>query len=190
MSIQTASSAGDFAAGHDVIDWTLPETGELVNLPCAVDRQLARWRRGAAVIEIDIDGPPASISYCGRKKFPYNFALGASALLADNRPGRMPLHLRFLTPMRSVGAEVSAIGTTGRPYEAQCDLVLDDHRWMSIPSRPAAITLSRKQSSAPFMGATAMAGRVITDVWFDAIDPADQENFLRIAISDLHFVPA
>jgi len=188
MSIQTAPSADDFGDHYYVADWTEPpQTGPLTHLPCNVDRQLARWLYDEATIEIDIDGPPASISRCSQLLFNYNFATNDGVLLGDNLAGRLPVHLRFPTPMRSVGAAVSAIGPVGRDYLAQCALRLDDGQWWAV--QPVQARLSRKRGSAPFMGGTAAAGRTIVEAWFDVVDPLNQVDFLRVAINGLCFVP-
>lgn len=187
MSIQAAQTADDFG-DYYVNDWTEPpQAGPLVNLPCGVDRSLARWLYDEASIEIDIAGPPLSISRCSRLLFNYNFAANDSVLLGDNLAGRMPVHLRFATPLRSVGAAVSAVGPVGRDYLAQCALRLDDGQWWQVP--PVQARLGRTRGSAPFLGGTAAPGRSISEIWFDVVDPTNQVDFMRVAINGLCFVP-
>ena len=189
MSIDIAHAPEDFGAHHYIAEWTRPpQAAPLAMLPQNVDSQLARWVFDEAVIEIDIAGPPLSISRCSRALFNYNFTANDCVLLGDNLAGRMPVHLLFPTPMRSVGAAVSAIGPLRHDYLAQCCVKLDDGQWRAVPPQPSQ--LSRVRGSAPFMGATATAGFTITEVWFDVIDPDNTVDFMRVAINGLCFVPA
>jgi hypothetical protein len=189
MSIEIAQTADDFGDHYYLADWTEhPQYGPLDPLPRNVDRQLARWLYNEATIEIDVDGSPVGISRCSRLLFNYNFATNDSVLLGDSHAGRLSVHLRFLTPLRSAGAAVSAIGPLGADYLAQCWLRLDDGQWHAGPQQQA--TLSRERGSAPFLGASATGGSAIVEVRFDVIDPTHQAQFLSAAINGLHFTPA
>lgn len=188
MAINPALDADSFDDPF-ILDWTEhPQQGPLSNLACAVDGGLASYRFDEATVEIDIAGPAASISRCSSLLFNFNFDTNDSVLLGDNLAGRLPVHLMFRTPMRSVGAAVSATGPVRRDYLAQCALLLDDGQWHAVPPRRA--TLSRLRGTAPFLGATASPERTIVAAWFDVVDPRNRVDFLQVAINALRFIPA
>ena len=189
MSITPVTDAELLGPIHYVTDWTdPPQAGPLLNLPFSVDRSLSRWLYEEVSIEIDIAGPPVSISRCSTALFNYNLGGNEGVLLGDNLAGRLPVHLYFRTPVKALGTQVSAIGPVGRNYLAQCSVRTDDGQWWAVP--PQSARLSRKRGTAPFLGASARPGRLIDEAWFDVVDPVNRVDFLRVAIGGLCFVPA
>lgn len=177
------------------LEWNVhPQRGQFRRLPRDVDRSLARYLFNEATIEIDIAGPANRILQCSNLLFGMGFCLGESVLMADNLAGRMPVHLLFPTPMRAIGAAVSADGLLGQTYLAQCVVRLDSGQWHAVP--PQLGTLTRAlggagaMASAPFMGAIASPDAVIVEAWFDVIDPSNTTDFNQVAINDLLFLPA
>lgn len=188
MPVLVAQTPASFGASYYMADWTdPPQTGPLTQLPFRVDESLALWLYDEATIALDTRTPNLTISRCSEDFYNYNFRTRDPVLLGDNLAGQLPVHLHFPTPLRSVGAAVSATGPVGRDYLAQCSLRLDDGSWHPLPHLLAR--LNRKRGGAPFMGATAPAGRTIVEAWFDVVDPSNQGGFAQVAINGLCFVP-
>jgi hypothetical protein len=177
------------------LEWHIhPQRGQFRRLARDVDRAIARYLFQEATIEIDTAGPANRISQCSTLLFNLGFCHGESVLLGDNLAGRMPVHLLFSTPMRCIGAAVSADGLEGQAYLAQCAVKLNDGQWHAVPPQigtlaPALGGLSAL-ASAPFMGAVASQDATIVEAWFDVIDPGNTIDFSQVAISDLFFLPA
>lgn len=171
------------------LDWTVhPQRGPW-RRPRDVSRSNARYLFDEAEIEIDVAGPKNTVSRCSSLYFGTGFRLGEGVLLGDNLAGRMPVHLFFTTPMRSVGALVSADGRAGQAYLAQCAVRLDDGQWHAVPPQLSTLIPAAEQASAPMMGAIATAGCAIVEAWFDVVDPANRVDFRQVAIGDLLFLP-
>lgn len=173
------------------LDWTdHPQIGPW-RRPRDVTPSNAIYRFQQADIEIDVTGPKNTVSRCSALFFGTGFALGEGVLLGDNLAGRMPVHLIFRTPMRSIGARVSADGPVGCRYLGQCSVRLDDGQWYSVPPQLSTLRAADANvASAPMMGAIAGRNRTITEVWFDVIDPENQADFRQVAIGDLLFLAA
>lgn len=177
------------------LEWHIhPQRGQFRRLPCDVDRAIARYLFQEATIEIDIVGSTNRISQCSTLLFNLGFCHGDSVLLGDNLLGRMPVHLLFPTPMRSIGAAISADGLQGQAYLAQCMVKLNDGQWHAVSPQNATLTAAlggaNALASAPFMGAAASQDATIVEAWFDVIDPDNTIDFLQVAINDLLFLPA
>lgn len=177
------------------LEWHIhPQRGQFRRLQRDVDRAIARYLFREATIEIDIAGPPNRISQCSTLLFNLGFCHGESVLLGDNLAGRMPVHLFFPTPMRSIGAAISADGLQGQAYLAQCAVKLNDGQWHAVSPQVATLTAAlggaNALASAPFMGAAASQDATIVEAWFDVIDPGNTIDFLQVAINDLLFLPA
>lgn len=173
------------------LDWTAHPQRAAWRRPRDVDRATARYLFDVATIEIDIAGPKNVVSRCSSQFFGTGFNIGEGVLLGDNLAGRMPVHLFFPTPMRSIGAPVSANGSAGQTYLAQCAVRLDDGQWYAVPPQlgtlaPAALGLA---ATAPMLGAIASPGSGIVEAWFDVIDPGNVVDFRQVAIGDLLFLP-
>ena len=170
-------------------DWSEPpDIGPLASLPQNVGQSLAHWSYEEATIEIDIAGPPATISRCVSGMFDGNLRNREAVLLGENLAGRLPVHLFLRTPVKGIGAAVSAAGPSGRDYLAQCSVRTDDGLWWAVPPRTGR--LNQRRNSAPFLGANARRGSRITEIWFDVVDPANQVDFSSVVIGSLYFVPA
>ncbi len=177
------------------LEWHIhPQRGQFRRLPRDVDRAIARYLFQEATIEIDIAGPANRISQCSTLLFNLGFCHGESVLLGDNLAGRMPVHLFFPTPMRSIGAAISADGLQGQAYLAQCAVKLNNGQWHPVSPQVARLTAAlggaNALASAPFMGAAASQDATIVEAWFDVIDPGNTIDFLQVAINDLLFLPA
>ncbi len=175
--------------------WNMhPQRGQFRRLPRDVDRAIARYLFNEATIEIDIAGPASRILRCSDQLFGLGFCLGESVLMGDNLAGRMPVHLLFPTPMRAMGAAVSADGLRGQVYLAQCAVRLDNGQWHAVPPQlgtlASALGGAGALASAPFMGAIASPDAAIVEAWFDVIDPGNTVDFNQVAINDLLFLPA
>lgn len=177
------------------LEWHIhPQRGQFRRLQRDVDRAIARYLFQEATIEIDIAGPANRISQCSTLLFNLGFCHGESVLLGDNLAGRMPVHLLFPTPMRSIGAAISADGLQGQAYLAQCAVKLNNGQWHAVLPQIATLTAAlggaNALASAPFMGAAASPDATIVEAWFDVIDPGNTIDFLQVAINDLLFLPA
>lgn len=177
------------------LEWHIhPQRGQFRQFVRNVDLAIASYQFEQATIKIDIAGPPNRISRCSTLLFNLGFCHGESVLLGDNLAGRMPVHLLFPTPMRCIGAAVSADGPAGQAYLAQCAVKLDDGQWHAVPPQIAtlapALGGAGAMASAPFMGAVASLDATIVEAWFDVIDPGNTINFNQVAINDLFFLPA
>lgn len=137
-------------------------------------------------VQIDLGGPAVTVSRCSAQGFDAAFATNDGVLLGDNLAGRLPLHLLFQTPLRGLGTQISAVGPVGQGYLAQLLLRLDDGSWQTF-AQPAQ--LRRQRNTAPFLGALCSDGRRIVEAAFDVVDPANQADFPRVAISALYVVP-
>ena len=177
------------------LEWHIhPQRGQFRRLQRDVDRAIARYLFQQATIEIDIAGPANRISQCSTLLFNLGFCHGESVLLGDNLDERIPVHLLFPTPMRCIGAAVSADGLAGQDYIAQCAVKLSDGQWHRVRNQKRTLALALggvdAAASAPFMGAVASADASIVEAWFDVVDPGTTINFNQVAINDLLFLPA
>lgn len=162
-----------------------PQQGQLA-VPRAVSQALQEYLFNEGGVTIDISGPPISLGRCSQQGFNGNFATGDCVLLGDNPPGVMPIHLMFDPPIRRVGAHVSATGPVGRAYQVSFNVLCDDGSGRKFVTSG---TTSRTRDTAPFIGARAPAGKGISEIWFDAIDPANRVNFARVVINTLRWEP-
>lgn len=184
--VDFSANADDFADGV-WIEWTEhPQQGQIVGRK-RVTKALQRYLFNEGGVEIDIDGPPVYVSSSGQLAFDYNFDTGEGVLLGDNLAGKLPVHLFFNPPVTGVGTQVSAVGPVDQAYLAQLSVRLDDGHW-HLHASPGE--LNRLPGTAPFIGARCANGRLITEVWFDVVDPGNQADFTQVAINHLYFVPA
>lgn len=181
-----STSADDFADGV-WLDWAEhPQQGPVDGLK-KLTKALQRYLFNEGGVEVDIDGPPVCVSRCSKQGFDYNFDTGEGVLLGDNLAGKLPVHLFFNPPVAGVGTQVSAVGPVGKVYLAQMSVRLDDGLWHL---HAGTGQLSRQRGTAPFIGARCANDRLITEVWFDVVDPNNQVDFTQVAINHLYFVPA
>lgn len=173
------------------LDWTAHPQRGAWRRPRDVDRATARYLFDVATVEVDIAGPKNVVSRCSSQFFGTGFLIGEGVLLGDNLAGRMPVHLFFPTPMRSIGARVSANGAAGQSYLAQCSVRLDDGQWHAVQPQLATLTPSARDlaATAPMLGAIASPDSGIVEAWFDVIDPGNVVDFRQVAIGDLLFLP-
>lgn len=192
MSSITPVLDGDKLRDSYYLDWSLHPQRKDWRRPHDVTRQNARYLFDEAVIEIDVAGPRNRVSRCSSQYFGASFNIGEGVLLGDNLAGRMPVHLFFPTPMRSIGAAVSADGPNGQLYLAQCAVRLDDGQWHAVSPQLATLVAAAPglAATAPMMGAIAAPGSAIVEAWFDVIDPSNLVDFRQVAIGDLLFLPA
>jgi hypothetical protein len=169
------------------LDWAEhPQQGSVNGLQ-KVTKALQRYLFNEGGVEIDISGPAVYLSSCGKLAFDYNFDTGEGVLLGDNLAGKLPVHLFFNPPVAGVGTQVSAVGPVGKAYLAQLSVRLDDGNW-HLQASPGQ--LNRQRGTAPFIGARCANGHLITEVWFDVVDPGNQVDFTQVAINHLYFLPA
>lgn len=138
-------------------------------------------------VTIDVSGSQVTMSACDPNFFAGCFHPGDTLLLAENRAGQMPVHLVFDPPIRGVGTRIGAEGPIGEPYIAQ--LFARDaasHEWGAVVTNA---TLSRRNDSAPFVGARTRGRGLIDEVWFDVISPSHGGDFVQVAINQLYYVP-
>lgn len=168
-----------------VLDWVKDSIRPKMSLPCAITTAaMATYRFDVADIVIDRAGPAVSFSRCGQNLFNGNLASGEGVLLGDNRPNIRPIHLIFETPLRALGACISAVGSRNTPYVGVLWAKVDG-QWfrLTVPG-----VLSSKRESAPFVGLQVRQGSAITETWFDADDDGHPGRFSRVAIGSLHYL--
>lgn len=186
--IVVLSDPNDFASGF-FVDWAEhPDQGALTPI-VQYDVMSNRYDFGDQRITIDIKGPAVFFSVCNFNFLNANFVEGDSVLLGDNEASKMPVHLLFDPPLRGVGAHVSAVGPAGRDYLGQMWVRLDGTGAWEPLARTGRLNKQR-QGDAPFLGAKGRAGNLITEAWFDVVDPNNKINFSQVAINNLHFLPA
>lgn len=181
LSFSTDASLFDDAF---YVDWTDHPAQGLIDVPCALTKPMQAYRFNEGTIEVDLAGPPLSLSRCTVQGFNYNFGSADPVLLGDNVAGKMPIHLFFDPPLRGVATQVSASGPVGKDYLAQMAVRLGDGSWQVFAE---LARLDRQRGGAPFMGIQAAPGVVIAEAWFDVIDPNNKVDFLRVAINQLYF---
>jgi hypothetical protein len=184
--VNFSTDADDFAEAF-CVDWTDHPSQGPVDVPKAVTKSLQDYHFNEGTITLDIGGPALELSRCTTLSFNYNFASGDPVLLGDNLAGKLPIHLLFDPPIKAIGSQVSAVGPVGRGYLAQLAVRLDDGIWRPFAE---AGKLNRQRGTAPFMGVQVSNGKLITEAWFDVVDPQNKVDFLRVAINQLYFVPA
>lgn len=143
-------------------------------------------------ITIDIYGPLIHFDICNTSNFPYNFSKNQGVLLADNPPGKKPIHLSFHPPVSALWTQVSADGNDGTDYRGELDVTLANSQIFQVHSSVG--TIQKAYGTAPTLGAQAADGQNngIAEAWIDVVELSTQgvaSLFPQIAINDLYFLP-
>lgn len=132
-----------------------------------------------------------TVSVCSALGLRCNIEPRTGLLLATNVTAS-PLRLRFAgNGVKQVGAfVVSSNAAFGTPFTAQMWVLLANAAtWVSVPMQGVTGDIWQRvgDSVAPFVGAIATDGDLITEVHFDAVHPTTQE-FSPIGIGNLYCV--
>ena len=132
-----------------------------------------------------------TVNVCSPLGMRANLQAGTGLLLATNVTAS-PLRLQWSQGVRAVGAFMVAQATFGTPFTAVMWV------WLAQAAAWEAVTLQGVTGDiwtqpgdtvAPFIAAQALAGDVITQVYFDAVHPSNQ-LFSPLGIGRLYFFEA
>jgi hypothetical protein len=169
------------------------EIGEPVTIADKLYKFIEPGSSGRKVtITIDNYGPPIHFDICNAFNFSYNFRVGQGVLLADNPPGRKPIHLSFNPPVSALWTQVSAEGDVDTEYRGELDVALANSQIFQVHSSVG--TIQKAYGTAPTLGAQATDGQNngIAEAWIDVVELSTQgvaSLFPQIAINDLYFLP-
>lgn len=147
----------------------------------------------ACQLSINTQCSVVKLQNCAFDDFNYNFNEADGVLIADkNKRSAMvkfPLRLTFQQPVRAIGTQISIDGKPEANYFGMMQLnlgndIADDY-WQ------VRGTLSSARGSAPFIGAKAAPGKLISEAWFDAvyISNVPASRILMVAINTLYVLP-
>jgi hypothetical protein len=189
MTIATETDVAAFG-GALRVDWLGGASmGSLVNTARAA---YAATGGAPRVTVVRLPRQAVNVSCCGElPATPCNLQIDMPLLLADNLSSA-PIRLRLSAGVRAIGAFVIAPGLDpGVPY---VPLLWARHGVGDVTpvvgrqGVTGGLLMSSDDPAAPFVGATATDGDLITEVYFDA-SHASTAKFRRLGIGFLYVLP-
>lgn len=150
------------------------------------------YRMDGQTIGVDVKEVVAQVYQCTRNDADMNFSEGEGVLNCEADPLTNLVHLRFNPPVRAVGTHVTGHWTDGRKYMVSFIVVLEDGTKCAPFAVAAQGTFSTKRDTAPFVGAKASAGNLISEMYCD-IYPTGRiviDSEADVAIGNLYYVKA
>jgi hypothetical protein len=172
------------------------------NLPCQIDQSLQDYVSAQCTVNVDLKGATVSIEHCAVGAFPYNFNIqyGEGLIMVDNEPDfvagrkvaeKFPIHLTFNPPVKSIGTQI-AISSSDQiniDYIGFLNVKLQTANGEDWDYWQTSGAFNQANGRAPFVGAEAKAGKLISEAWFDAADANMLNNVPVVAINTLYILP-
>jgi hypothetical protein len=172
------------------------------NLPCQIDQALQDYVSPQCSVNVDLKGSTVCIQHCAIGAFPYSFNVqfGQGLIMVDNAPDfvagrkvaeKFPIHLTFNPPVKAIGTQI-AISSSDQidiEYFGILNVRMDSGNNRDWDYWQTLGVFNQILGSAPFIGAEAKAGKLISEAWFDAADANNLNNVPIVAINTLYIVP-